>query len=399
MMQIESQAPKVRFPVLNLGFRPFFALAAIWAVVAVGLWLGFFVLGWPFPASGLSPIAWHAHEMVFGYALAVIAGFLLTAVRNWTQVQTPWGLPLLGLALLWLVARAGVLGWGLLPPWLGMGAEALFIALLVLAVAWPVIRVRQWGQLPIVLKLLLFLPASLAWYAGLLGWLEDGERIGLYSGFYLVLALIFNMGRRVIPFFIERGVDDPDAALKNCTLVDRSNLLLFLAMAVIDVFVGWPWMVGLLAAVLAVLNAVRLWGWHHPDLWRKPLLWVLYLGYAWLVVGFVLLALGRFGLISPLLAVHAFAYGGIGMMTLGMMARVSLGHTGRNVFQPPAMLTPVFGLLMLGAVVRVFLPMVAPDGYRLWIALSQILWMLAFAGFAWRYLPMLWQARVDGRWG
>jgi uncharacterized protein involved in response to NO len=159
------------------------------------------------------------------------------------------------------------------------------------------------------------------------------------------------------------------------------------------------YLVATLAVLQVVLHSIRLRGWYHPLIWKKPLLWVLYLAYAWLVLGFLLKFLSLMGNISPWLAVHAFAYGGIGMMTLGMMARVSLGHTGRDVANPPAILFVLFAVLALGTLIRVFLVWWLPDAQAIWILAAQYLWTTAFAGLVWVYAPMWWSARVDGRPG
>ena len=397
-LTLDSDAPR-RFALWQLGFRPFFLAAALWAVVAVALWLVLYP-GWlRMPLSGLPPMVWHAHEMIFGYTLAVAAGFLLTAVRNWTGVQT-WQGWRLGLLLgLWALARVLLL--------LDSGSVLLFTAfvdvaflgLLIVAVTAPVVRVRQWKQIGIVAKLALLMAANVLFYLGAAGILADGVNWGLYSGLYFLLGLVFVMGRRVIPFFIERGVDAEGVELKNWLWLDIGSLAVFLLFWLFDVFFPeWRLTIALLAGILLVLHGLRLWGWHHPGIWRKPLLWVLYLAYAFLTLGFGLKLLSQLAGLSPFLALHAFAYGGIGLVTIGMMARVSLGHTGRNVFDPPGILGPIFALLLAGAFVRVVLPMLLSQ-YALLILISQALWILGFALFLGYYLPIWLRPRVDGRPG
>ena len=158
-------------------------------------------------------------------------------------------------------------------------------------------------------------------------------------------------------------------------------------------------LVSLLSAVLVILHVIRMIGWYSHQIWSKPLLWVLFVAYASLVGGFALKAAQCCFDISPLLAVHAFAYGGIGVITLGMMSRVILGHTGRNVFEPPAVLFWCFALLVAGAIVRVLLPLLALNLYSYWIGISQLLWILAFTVFLFVFAPMLLSPRVDGRDG
>jgi uncharacterized protein involved in response to NO len=398
MLNIEEPQPLPRFALFNLGFRPFFLGAGVFAVIAMLLWMRIYVFGWQKWPYGLAPLTWHAHEMIFGYAMAVVAGFLLTAIHNWTGIRTLQGLPLFGLFLLWAAGRV-------LPFYTDVIAleyvaiiDNLFLVLLLLAAAIPIVKARQWKNLGIISKVVLLLASNLLFYAGVLGLLADGVYQGLYSGLYLLLSLIFVMGRRVIPFFIERGVDKP-VQVKNWKWLDISSLVLFLAFWIADVFVRHTWHVTLLATVLCVLHSVRLAGWYTHGIWHKPLLWSLYLAYAVLVAGFALKAAVPVFNISPFFAVHAFAVGGIGLMTAGMMARVILGHTGRDISSPPNVVGGIF-IMLLGAVLfRVVVPLFEQSHYVLWIGVSQILWMTAFVMFLFVYLPMLFKPRVDGRPG
>lgn len=384
----------------HLGFRPFFLAAGLFAVVAMFLWLGIYHFAWPLlPASYPTPL-WHAHEMVFGYAVAVGAGFLLTAVKNWTNIQTIHGRPLLILALLWLLARLSPFT-GLLP--LAALADTAFLCWLTYEIARPVIKAKQWNQSAIGGKIALLIPANIVFYLGLLGYWPEGVQVGLYSGFYIILALIFTMGRRVIPFFIERGVGCPFEA-KNDVWVDRFSLILFLGFAVADVLAisfgnaTAQFIAALLALAQVPFHAFRMVGWYHPNIWEKPLLWVLFMAYGWLVAGFLFKFLATTMGVSPWIGIHAFSVGGIGMMTIGMMARVALGHSGRNVFDPPQILIVVFLVLFSAAFIRVLNVWLVPEFYGEWILSSQLLWITAFALFVWHYAPMLVKPRVDGRY-
>ena len=357
MLNIENRQTASQFAFLNLGFRPFFAGAALFAVISMLIWMGIYLLGWQWTPDGLAPAIWHAHEMIFGYALAVIAGFLLTAVRNWTGVQTLNGTPLLLLFLIWIAGRVLVLAGNNVPLLLTAFTDSLFIVLLIIAVSIPVVKVRQWKQIGILSKLVLILVANLAFYAGLLDVLPGGVRTGLYSGLYLIMALVFVMGRRVMPSFIQNGIDDP-VQLKNWRWLDSSSLLVFLAFWIADILDPDSLPVAVLSAILFVLHTIRMVGWHTPGIWKKPLLRVLYIGYGFLVFGFALkVTVYTFGIL-PFLPLHAFALGGIGMITMGMMARVTLGHTGRNVFAPPASLPWLFALLFTGAIFRILFPLI-----------------------------------------
>jgi uncharacterized protein involved in response to NO len=398
MQQIEIRPPPGHIAFLNLGFRPFFTLAAVFAVLSMLAWTGVMVFGWQPEFTRLPATTWHAHEMIYGYALAVIAGFLLTAVKNWTGIQTLHGVRLLLLLLPWLAARLLLVTGAVVPMYLIALLDCLFMTGLIGALLAPVIKVRQWKHLGIISKLLLLLLSNGVFYAGALGIIEDGIRIGLYSGVYLIIALILVMGRRVMPMFIANGVGYP-VQLKNRPWLDIASLVLFLAFWIADIVRPDTLPVALLALTLMVLHAIRLTGWYTPGIWKIPLLWVLYVGYGWLISGFALKAAVVFFGIAPFLPLHAFAYGGIGMITVGMMARVTLGHTGRNVFAPPPVLFWIFTLLLAGAVIRVPVLLVDPLHYPLWIGLSQGLWIVAFSLFLAVFLPMLIRPRIDGQPG
>ncbi len=397
MLKIEQPVTdKTAF--LKLGFRPFFSAAMLYGVVAMLLWMGIYFQQWALPAAAYPATLWHGHEMVFGFGLAVIGGFLLTAEMNWTGVQTVRGWPLLGLLLLWLAGRVLVLFVGDGGLLLLAAADLLFGVLLTVALLHPIVKSRQWHQLAFPAQVGAMAVANLLFYLGLTGAWPPGLRIGLYGGFYLVLSVIFTMGRRVIPFFIEKGLGCPFTA-RNDRRLDVAVVAGFALYVVADLVAPTALVTALLALAMFVLHGWRLLGWHHPGIWKKTLLWTLYLGYWWIVLGFLLKAVAIFAGISPFLAIHAFAYGGIGLITIGMMARVTLGHTGRNVFSPPAVLLPIFALLAAGAVVRVLLPLLAGARYDLWVGLSQLLWAAAFAGMVVLYLPMLIKVRIDGRPG
>jgi uncharacterized protein involved in response to NO len=375
---------------LSLGFRPFFLAAGSYAVFAMSLWFAAYAFGLQADVSGLPATLWHAHEMVYGYTLAVIAGFLLTAVSNWTGLQTLRGIPLLTLLLCWLAARAAFYVPGLGMLW-SAAFDTLFCLYLLIAIAVPIARKRQWQQSGIVAKLVLIGAGNLVFYLGVLGYLDQGVRWGLYTGFYLVIGLILTMSRRLIPFFIERGLDTP-VQLRNSSRVDTASLVVYLVFFVVEVFVANRVLAAGLAGVLFLVHAYRLAGWHTPGIWHKPLLWSLYLSYAFITGGFLLFAASQWlhSLWFP--ALHAFAVGGIGLVTLSMMTRVSLGHTGRSIHEPPRLMPLFLLLLICAALVRVVLPPLLPDFYRHWIALSQLLWISAFAGFVAVYLPILTRA-------
>ena len=397
MINLEKEVA-TGIPLFRLAFRPFFLGAGIFAVVSVLVWMIVYVYGINFNFSGMSSTTWHAHEMIFGYAMAVIAGFMLTAIKNWTGQQTLRGPGLVILFALWLLARAIPLTGMNVPLVVLAIIDLLFMLLLVFAATMPVLKAKQYKQLGVVSKLVLLMLSNMLFYLGASGIIEDGERWGLYSGIYMIIALVFVMARRVIPFFIEKGIAG-QAEIKNRLWVDMSSLVLLIVLWIMDVFTELEIAVSAIAGILAALHLVRMAGWYTGQIWSKPLLWVLYIAYGSLVAGFAFKAAEYWFDLPPNISVHAFAYGGIGVMTLGMMSRVILGHTGRNVFEPPRILIWCFALLVCGALFRVVFPLISMNYYIYWIGISQLLWIAAFMIFLVVYAPMLWSTRVDGRDG
>ena len=392
----EKQVPR-GLPVLRLGFRPFFLGAGFYALVAISLWALIYGYDYNPALMGLTPAIWHAHEMLFGYALAVVAGFLLTAIKNWTGLQTIRGAGLLLMFMLWLIARLLSLNIVDVPLLIMSIFDLSFMLMLVVATAYPVFKAKQYAQLGIISKVVLMLVSNALFYLGALGVLEQGMHWGLYSGMYMIIALLLVMARRVIPFFIEKGTGG--VKVRNWKWVDHTSLVLLLLLWAADVFTPYKTAASAIAAASFVVHTIRLAGWYTNSLWNKPLLWVLYLAYGFVVIGFLLKAAELWFTVMPFLYVHALTYGGIGIMTVGMMSRVILGHTGRNVFEPPAILSWCFALMVGGAVVRVLIPLFAMDHYALWITVSQLLWLAAFLVFMIVYAPMLVKTRVDGRDG
>ena len=395
---VDSKPTNFGPPILRLGFRPFFLAAGVFSILAMAIWMANYVFSVEFAFSGVSPGLWHAHEMMFGYVMAVVAGFLLTAIKNWTGEEVLRGKALAFLFLLWLLARLLPLSGFMLPVELIGVVDVAFLFFLTVACLRPVLKVKQYKQIGIISKLFLLMLCNVAYYLGLMGVIAEGVQWGLYSALYMIIALVLVMMRRVMPMFIQNGIDG-DIKLKNHAWVDYSSLVLLVALWLSDVFTEYDNLTAIFSAVLALLHALRLAGWYSNKIWSKSLVWILVVAYAFFILGFALKALSIMSDISPFLSVHAFTAGGIGLLTIGMMSRVALGHTGRNVFQPPAIVFWSFAVLLSGVIVRVVFPLINMDLYVYWIGISQVLWMIAFVIFVVVYAPMLLSARVDDRDG
>lgn len=388
---LSPQPPRGLVP-FALGFRPFFSLAALSGLILMLAWLFLW-------RSGDAPdyygsIGWHSHEMLFGFTSAIIAGFLLTAVRNWTGIDTPIGKPLAMLALLWLLARLAPFVPALPPAGIAL-LDLAFLPLLLVAIYRPLVSAENRVNrifLPLVAAMAL---ANLLVHLALLG-ITQTERLGTHLMINLTLLLITIVSARVIPFFTQKAVSGSSprfSKLREQFVFGALGLWILL-----DLLTAPGWLLSITAIAVAGSQFWRFLDWHHRGIWRLPILWVLYSGLLWLVLGFILKGLSGIGLFPDNLAIHALTAGAIGVLTFGMMARVSLGHTGRDI-NPPAVIGYSFMLLNLASLIRVFAPVVHPDAYLQWIMLSGSGWAASFLLFAIYYLKLLVTPRIDGRAG
>lgn len=381
-------------PLLRLGFRPFFLGGALLALCSIALWL--LALSGSFNQAPLGGwLAWHRHELLFGFAGAIVAGFLLTAVQNWTGQPGLSGQPLAALALLWLLAR---LSWFADAGWLLLASNVLFFIAVAVVMARSLYRVKQTRNYPIVGVLVLLALVDALSLSAVLSQDDAQQRQGVLAGLWLVAALMTLIGGRVIPFFTQRGLGRvqqvPAQPKLDWALLGGTILiaLLHASGTALSPSAG----LGVLFVLLGAGHAYRFYRWADRGVFKVALLWSLHASYLWLIVACVGFALWHFGVIDSFSqATHALAIGAMAGMILAMLARVSLGHTGRPL-QPPAAMTLAFILLNLAAASRVLLTLVAyQDG--LWLA--GLCWLSAFALFLWHYAPMLCTTRVDGHPG
>lgn len=397
LLSIEEPAvPGVRAPwhsghaLWALGFRPFYLLAALLAALAVPAWVAQY-LGWiSWPPLGL---AWHMHEMVFGMAVAVVVGFLLTAVRAWTGLWTPRQGHLAALAALWVAGRVAMLA---APPWLAALVDVAFLPL----VAWPLFRVlRRAGNkknqfLPVLLMLLA--TANAFYHAVALGWLALSPVAPVQAAILVIVLIESVIGARVIPMFTRNGV----AGSAPLVHPRRDNVTMALTVATV---IGWivglpaPLFAGIaFAAGCAVLR--RLVEWQPQRTLGVPLVWILHLSYGWIPVGFFMLALAAFHVVTPSAAFHALAVGSMAGLIIGMMTRTALGHTGRPL-KAGAAETAMYWLIQLGAVARVCAAVGPVAAREACLAGAAAAWTLAFVLYVAVYGRYLWRVRIDGKEG
>jgi uncharacterized protein involved in response to NO len=358
-------------PFFAKGFRPFFLVGSVLAAVLVPLWVlalsGAVTLG-----GRLDPVTWHAHEMVFGFAAAVIAGFLLTAAGNWTQRETATGVPLAALVVLWVAGRVALFT---STSWIAVALDLAFLPAVALAVGRPIVAAKSRRNFVMVAMLLLLAAANAAVHFG------AEPRRALLAGVDIVTVLMVVIAGRVVPMFTKNATRI--GSIRSVPALDIAAALAVVLVLGADVFAPVPRMAEVavfeLAAILVAARTLH-WGTRHA--FRDPLLWILHVGHAWIAVG---LALRPF---APSPGLHAITAGAVGALTLGMMARVALGHTGRALVAPPSM-TVAFVLVTVGTALRV-------AGI---VPASAVLWALAFLLYAVTYAPILVAPRADGKPG
>jgi uncharacterized protein involved in response to NO len=383
------------YPLFALGFRAFFALAGLSALALIALWKsihdGSFTSVNYFPST-----IWHAHEMLLGYASAVIAGFLLTAVKNWTGEQTLHGDKLAALCLLWIYGRLLPFYSGIFPDALIALIDLSFLPVLAYCIAKPIIKTGQFKNLLFAILLIMMTLGNALIHLEMLKLSQHTAWIGLSLVVAMIILMILVIAGRVFPFFTERGLTGvlilPNPLFE--ILAISSAVLMFL----LQLMQINGTLLASVAIFAAAANAVRMLNWYDRRVWYVPLLWVLYTGYSWIILGFVLTALAAYNWISTSLALHAFTVGGIGVLTLGMMARVALGHTGRALRVSNA-IALAFVLINLATLFRVLIPIALPQWYEQVVYISTLAWLAAFSLFILIYAPILTTARVDGKEG
>ena len=348
-------------------------------------------------ATLLTPAQWHAHEMIFGYTFAVIAGFLLTAVGNWTGREAAQGLTTLIPCIPWLIARLIFL---LSPDLLlyAAAADLLFSSTLLILISRPVILTKKWAHIGVVSKVVFLTAVNALFYLSALGHISLSTTTILTAGVYLVIALILTIGFRVLPAYTQIALNLSNAPTSD-TRLSIATLGIFVLLFINKVSYNHSLFSSFTAFALFVVVTLRLFRSFHLGIFSRPLLWGLFSALFFIDIGFLIEATTPYYAPAPNLAIHAYTVGGVGLSTVAMMARVILGHTGRTVLAPPKALAIPLACVLVAALSRVGLPYCSPGIYLISIVLTQICWIVCFATFLFIFAKMLILPRPDGKLG
>ena len=379
-------------PWLRLAFRPFYVGGALLAALSVPLWVAIFLGALPLTPA-IPPLLWHAHEMLFGFAAAIIVGFLLTAGKSWTGLATPRGAGLAALALLWLAARvSAVVG----PYPLYAVLDLALLPLVAGILARLLLRARNYRNLPLALILGLLAVANLCFHLTLMGVLQWPASTPLLAALALIVMIECVMAGRVIPAFTMAVTP----GLRLTPVVWRERVTLGITALGLGLWVfAPPSAVGLVVLLAGgVLQATRLIGWQPGVTVKRPILWILHAAYAWIPIGLGLLALAQAGLVPASAGVHALAVGATGGLVIGMITRTARGHTGRPLLASRPEVV-AYALVMAAAMLRVFAPLLVPGWLAASLTAAALLWSVAFLVYIWVFTPWLMQTRLDGKDG
>lgn len=387
---VPAQPPGI--PLWRLGFRPFYAGAAVFGTLAIPAWALMYAgqLAQPQTLPGLW---WHAHEMLFGFVCAVIVGFLLTAGKAWTGRTTLRGPGLAILFMLWVTARGAAL-WA--PYAVFATLDAAFLPIVAVLLTTLFVRAGNTRNLPVAGIVGLLAVANATFHAAVLGWVPVPVLSAVHAAVACVVMLECVIAGRVIPGFSMSAL--PGLKIKAAPKLEAGTLPS--TVVALALWVVWPASGACAVACLlaATCHGVRQARWQPLQTRHRPILWILHAAYAWIAGAFVLMALAAWGWVPPSAGLHGLTVGATGGMIIGMLTRTARGHTGRTL-QVSRAEVGAYGLVLLAAVLRVFGPLAAPHAIGVWVGLAAVFWAVAFGTYAWVFVPWLVRTRADGRDG
>ena len=399
VQQEKAAGPKRTQPYAGLalfsyGFRPFFLGAALWAVLSLALWLAS-LAGVVQLAEGYGALAWHAHEMLFGYASAVVAGFLLTAVPNWTGRLPVSGPRLMLLFLLWCAGRGALLATGLTGPLPAVVIDSLFLPCFLFTMGREIVAGRNWRNLKPLVLVGLLAAADIGFHAEVL--LTGAPNVASRVGVAALVGLIMLIGGRIVPSFTHSFLSRTRSPQLPASFGFTDKVALTVSAAALLAWITAPasMATGILFALAAMVQALRLWRWKCSYTWREPLVLILHLGYAFVPLGFLLGAITVLqpGLLAGTAALHAWTVGAVGTMTLAVMTRATRGHTGHDL-NASKLTVIIYAMILAAAVLRIFAGFF-PEFYMVLIEVAGAAWIAAFTLFLVEYAPMLLGPRIE----
>jgi len=408
MSNSQPDDPRPASVLCAYGFRPFFLSAGLYATLTIFWWLGAFHGHWNLPVRW-PPMWWHGHEMIFGFAVAAISGFLLTAVPSWTDTTRIHGRPLCLLVCTWLLGRVALMLPTVLPAPLVALADLIHVPVLIGFVSVPIFRARKLHNMGFPVLLLLLVFGNLLFHAQIMHPTTQTARLGLYLALYAIIVMLTVIGGRVVPAFTRNALRQRgDAAEVNTNpliaIAALAAMLVAMCLDLLSISDATPspdlrTATGMAAALSCFLLLWRNRGWQFRRTLGQPILWILHVGQFWVALGFGLKACSAFWPVIPASnAFHAFSAGAIGTMALALMTRASLGHTGRAIHARPAIVV-AYLFAIFGAAIRVLGPLLGVSLYTPAIITGGVLWACGYAIYTIVFWPILTRPRVDGRPG
>jgi uncharacterized protein involved in response to NO len=378
----------------NLGFRPFFLLGSAWGALQIFIWVTF-QAGWLPSIPYHDPIVWHAHEMIFGFATAIMTGFVLTASQNWSGKPGVQGSKLILLVALWSSARILSIIWEQQPLLFAITDLAFFplLAFFLKPYLWQESQKRNKIFFPLFLVLV---GTNLTIHLNALGFTNLQTRPALFGCVFIFIIMISLIGGRVIPFFTTNVI--ADAKPSQNIWIEKLHLISLAVTGALVMFWEFSIITAVVALLTGIIQSIRYFLWQPWKSFRVPILLILYLGYIWIPIGLFLRVFASMGWISSSPSTHAFTSGAIGIMIYGMITRVALGHSGRKIHATPIIILG-YVFIFASSVIRVFGPLVFPAHNLSFIETSGWLWMGAFTIYVFIYAPILCKPRVDGKPG
>lgn len=380
------------------GFRSFFLIGSFVSFLLIAYWsLSFY--NERLPLGYLAPNIWHAHEMIYGFTMSIVAGFLLTASASWTQSKPVSGTKLMLVFCCWILGRVAMvmpLIYTSLSPWPFLIIDLLFIPALIYVLSPHIMAAKMWRNIQFLFVLGILWIGNLMIHLGSMGVIEDiyvGR--GIYLGVNLILLIVIIVGGRIVPAFTRNAI--AQANIETHVWLERLSYLSVVLFIISDFF-DWPKATGFFALVASGFHFALLLGWDSIKTLKNPLLLILHLGYFWVPVGFFIIFISAFfDVIPKSVAIHTFTAGAMGTFIIGMMSRVSLGHTGRPLKLPKGF-TIAYVLITLSAIVRVASGLM-PEFYKEGILIAGAFWVSSFIVFIYYYFTILTSPRADGKPG